>query len=67
MKYYFIGMLITMAYGMLAESLQYFIPGRIMSTLDFLRNTISVLLGFAIVYIIYWFRYYLKPKEAKLF
>lgn len=67
MKYYFIGMLITMTYGMIAEFLQYFIPGRIMSTLDFLRNTISVFLGFAIVYIIYLFRYYLKPKEAKLF
>ena len=66
-KYYFIGMLITMAYGIITETLQHFIPGRDMSTLDFLRNTLSVLLGFAIVYIVYLFRYYLKPKAIKLF
>jgi VanZ family protein len=66
-KYYFIGMLITMTYGIITETLQHFIPERDMSTLDFLRNTLSVFLGFAIVYIVYLFRYYLKPKEIKLF
>ena len=56
LKIYGIFMIATILYGLICESLQELIPNRYTSPLDFLRNSISIAIGYFIIYLIYFFK-----------
>jgi len=44
--------ILSVAYGMLMEIGQYFVPGRFMSIYDIFANTLGVIIGFILILVL---------------